>query len=126
MRKIILNILFLIFLTLNGFTCFSQTTTSKIEDESLKVTLYAKYKNQVRAYSIKDFDALFFEFFKESKDASKILSKEEFYTYTIKIAIYSEKQGLLYKSKKDEATSTKEEWFSKNYTDYLATKNFKN
>lgn len=126
MRKIILNILFLILVTLNGFTCFSQTTTSKIEDESLKATLYAKHKNQIRAYSIKDFDALFFEFFKESKDAYKILSKEEFYTYTIKIAIYSEKQGLLYKSKKDEATSTKEEWFSKNYTDYLATKNFKN
>jgi hypothetical protein len=126
MRKIKQNILFLIILNLFGFAGFSQTATAIIEDESMKENLYSQYKNQVRAYTIRDFDALFFAFFTDSKDVAKILTKEEFYTYTIKIAIYSEKQGLLYKAKKDEASNTKEEWFSKNYTDYLATKNSEN
>ena len=126
MRKITLNILFLLLLNRNGFSCFSQTTTSTTEDEGVKTTLYSKYKNQVTAYSIKDFGALFFEFFKESKDNSKILRKEQWYTYTIKIASYSEKQGLVYKSKKDEAKNTKQEWFATNNNEYLATKNSKN
>ena len=50
------------------------------------------------------------------------ITKEEYYTYTIKIAIYSEKLGLLYKNKKDEANTTKQEWFDKNYSDYLTSK----
>jgi hypothetical protein len=87
-----------------------------------KETLYAKYKNEVRAFDRKDFDDLFFEFFQKQGDSKLTLTKEEFYTYTIKIAIYSEKLGLLYKDKKEEAQQAKQDWFSKSYAEYLSTK----
>ena len=64
----------------------------------------------------------FFEFFKKQKDELLTLTKEEFYTYTIKIAIYSEKLGLLYKDQKEDAQRTKQEWIDKSYSDYLNSK----
>jgi hypothetical protein len=50
------------------------------------------------------------------------LTKEEFYGYTIKIAIYSEKLGLLYKDQKEIAQQAKQEWFNKSYSEYLNSK----
>lgn len=90
-------------------------------DGQLKEELYQKYRKEVLRYSMKQYDALFFEFFEKQNDKA-ILTKEEFYTYTIKIAIYSEKHGLLYKDKKAEAERTKQEWFDRNYDDYLKSK----
>jgi len=90
-------------------------------DGQLKEDLYQKYKKEVQRFSKKDFDALFFEFFEKQND-KQILTKEEFYTYSIKIAIYSEKLGLLYKDQKAEAERTKQEWFDRNYQDYLNSK----
>lgn len=92
------------------------------EDATLKEALYKKYKKEVQAYDKNDFDALFFEFFKKQKDKALTLTKEEFYTYTIKIAIYSEKLGLLYKDQKESSQRTKQEWFDKSYSDYLNAK----
>ena len=91
-------------------------------DVQLKETLYKKYKKEVQAYDKNHFDTLFFEFFKKQKDASLTLTQEEFYTYTIKIAIYSEKLGLLYKDQKEDAQRTKQQWFDKSYSDYLNSK----
>ncbi|GEC78514.1 hypothetical protein FAQ01_13840 [Flavobacterium aquatile] len=88
----------------------------------IKETLYAKYKNEVRAFDRRHFDDLFFEYFQKQGDSKITLTKEEFYTYTIKIAIYSEKLGLLYKDKKQEAQQAKQDWFSKSYSEYLSTK----
>lgn len=90
-------------------------------DGQLKEDLYIKYKKEVQHYSKKDFDAMFFEFI-QKEGGSQILTKEEYYTYTIKIAIYSEKLGLLYKDQKAEADRSKQEWFDKNYQDYLKSK----
>ena len=101
---------------------FGQENTAKDPDIEMKGTLYTKYKKQVLAFDKNDFDSLFFEFFQKKNDNKITLSKEEFYTYTIKIAIYSEKLGLLYKSEKDQAQKTKQEWFNKSYTDYLNSK----
>ena len=101
---------------------FGQDNTTKDPDIAMKETLYTKYKKQVLAFDKNDFDALFFEFFQKKNDSKITLSKEEFYTYTIKIAIYSEKLGILYKSEKDQAQKTKQEWFNKSYTDYLNSK----
>ncbi|WP_445453735.1 hypothetical protein [Flavobacterium sp. 25HG05S-40] len=92
------------------------------EDAVLKEELYKKYKKEVQGYDKNDFDALFFEFFKKQKDKTLTLTKEEFYTYTIKIAIYSEKLGLLYKDQKESSQRTKQEWFDKSYSDYLNAK----
>jgi hypothetical protein len=75
----------------------------------------------VRSYDKNDFDTLFFEFFTKQND-EKVLTKDEFYTYTIKIAIYSEKLGMLYKDQKAEADKTKQEWFARSYQDYLNSK----
>jgi len=122
MRKIFLFSTFC-FLFLNvSVVVFGQEKKQNPIDGQLKENLYFKYKKEVQAYSKKDFDALFFEFFQKQSDAKTTLTKEEYYTYTIKIAIYSEKLGLLYKDQKAEAQRTKQEWFDRNYQDYLSSK----
>jgi hypothetical protein len=105
-----------------GVTVFSQEKKLNPVDGQQKENLYFKYKKEVQAYSKKDFDTLFFEFFQKQNDTKTTLTKEEYYTYTIKIAIYSEKLGLLYKDQKAEAQRTKQEWFDKSYQMYLDSK----
>jgi len=101
---------------------FAQEKVSTDPDIIIKETLYKKYRKEVQSYDKNDFDALFFEFFKKQKDKTLTLTQEEFYTYTIKISIYSEKLGLLYKDQKENAQRTKQEWFDKSYSDYLNSK----
>lgn len=101
-------------------TLWAQETASN--DDQLKNELYKKYKKEAQAYDKKKFDELFFEFFRKQKDQSITLTKEDFYSYTIKIAAYSEKLGLLYKDQKETAQKTKQEWFDRNYSDYLNSK----
>ena len=98
---------------------FAQEKANNDTDASVKETLYKKYKKEVQRYDKNDFDALFLEFFRKQHDQALTLTQEEFYTYTIKIAIYSEKLGLLYKDQKAESQKTKQEWFDKSYSDYL-------
>lgn len=122
MKKVVkIPILTLLFFLITSCV-FSQDKITNDPDAGLKETLYKKYKKEVQSYDKKDFDALFFEFFKKQKDQSLTLTQEEFYTYTIKIAIYSEKLGLLYKDQKEVSQRTKQEWFNKNYSDYLKSK----
>jgi hypothetical protein len=109
-----------LFLALANVTYAQEKKTS--EDAQLKEAIYKKYKREVQSYDKKEFDTLFLDFFKKQRDASVTLSQEEFYTYTIKIAIYSEKLGLLYKDQKEESQRAKQEWFDKNYSDYLNSK----
>ena len=122
MRKIIQISLFYLLLFCSTGIALAQEKKSNDPDMQFKETLYAKYKNEVRAFDRKDFDDLFFEFFQKQGDSKLTLTREEFYTYTIKIAIYSEKLGLLYKDKKEEAQQAKQDWFSKSYAEYLSTK----
>ena len=120
-RLIQITIFFFVLFCLTA-AAFGQETSSADSDKPLKETLYTKYKNQVLAFDKKDFDNLFFEFFQKQNDTNLTLTKEEFYGYTIKIAIYSEKLGLLYKDQKEEAQRTKQEWFDKKYSEYLNSK----
>lgn len=122
MRKIIQIAVFYFLLFCTTSISFGQEKVSNDADIVFKETLYAKFKKEVRAYDKNDFDKLFFEFFQKQNDKSLTLSKEEFYTYTIKIACYSEKFGLLYKDQKDESQKAKEDWFNRSYTDYLNSK----
>lgn len=95
----------------------------KTEDQLLKDSLYLKYKSEVINYSLKQFDELFMEFHQKTGANNKeILSKEEFYKYTVKIAIFSERFAKLYPKEKEEALKNKEEWLSKTYEDYLKKK----
>lgn len=122
MRKIIQISIFYLLLFCSTSIAFAQEKKSNDPDMEIKETLYAKYKNEVRSFDRRHFDDLFFEYFQKQGDSKIILTKEEFYTYTIKIAIYSEKLGLLYKDKKQEAQQAKQDWFSKSYSEYLSTK----
>ena len=122
MRKIVQIIFSCILLLGTTTTVLAQTTSASDPDVSLKETIYKKYKKEVQAYDKKDFDTLFFDFFQKQNDSKLTLTKEEYYTYTIKIAIYSEKLGLLYKEQKEESLKAKKEWFDKAYSDYLKTK----
>ena len=117
--KIVMS-LFLIIASSLGI--FGQEKSTATSDTQVKEVLYSKYKKEVLAYSKKEYDALFFEFFQKQNDNKNTLTKEEYYTYTIKIGIYAEKLGLLYKDQKAEARRTKQEWFDKAYQDYLITK----
>ena len=121
MKKAIRLILFT-FLILVATNVLAQEKAMNDSDSEIKEVLYKKYKKEVQAYDKKEFDALFFDYFKKQKDQNVTLTKEEFYSYTIKIAIYSEKLGLLYKDQKEEAQRTKQEWFDKSYVDYLNSK----
>lgn len=121
--KKLTRVLFITFLFLMANSkAFAQDKTTNDVDIQVKEALYKKYKKEVQSYDKNKFDALFFEFFKKQKDKSVTLTQEEFYTYTIKIAIYSEKLGLLYKDQKEESQRTKQEWFDKSYSDYLNSK----
>jgi hypothetical protein len=111
---------FLFFCATNS--AFAQESKINNPDADLQQAYYKKYKNEVRAYDRRKFDDLFFEYMDKQNNKDIILTKEEFYSYTIKIAIYSEKLGLLYKDKKDEAQKAKQDWFDKNYADYLNSK----
>lgn len=122
MRKIIQISIFYLLLFCSTSIAFAQEKKLNDPDIQIKETLYTKYKNEVRAFDRRNFDDLFFEYFQKQGDSKLTLTKEEFYTYTIKIAIYSEKLGLLYKDKKEEAQQAKEDWFSKSYSEYLSTK----
>lgn len=122
MKKVIQIVIFSLLMLCATINVFGQIKASNDPDIELKQTLYIKYKKQVLAYDKNDFDTLFFEFFQKQNDAKIKLTKEEFYTYTIKIAIYSEKLGLLYKNQKKESEKTKQEWFERSYSDYLKSK----
>ena len=93
------------------------------ETEILKDSIYTKNRAEVLNYSLKQFDELFMEFHQKTGANNKeILSKEEFYTYTVKIAIFSERFAKLYPKEKEEAKKNKKEWLAKTYEDYLKKK----
>lgn len=121
MRKIFQLLLLFSMLFFSNELLLAQDKPQTDADKVIKEQLYKKYRRQVLAYDKNKFDTLFFDFIK-AQSASKVLTKEEFYTYTVKIAIYSEKLGLLYKDKKQEAQQTKQEWLARSYNDYLNSK----
>jgi hypothetical protein len=122
MKKII-QFAYLLFLFMGVTnTAFGQEKATNNPDVQLKETLYIKYKREAQTFDKKAFDNLFLEFFQKQRDPKLMLTKEEYYAYTLKIAAYSEKLGLLYKDQKEASQRTKEEWFGKNYSDYLNSK----
>lgn len=122
MRKIIQIAVFFSLIFCATSQSFGQQAASVDPDITIKETIYTKYKKEVLSFDKKDFDTLFFEFFLKQSDSKITLTKEEYYTYTIKIAIYSEKLGLLYKDQKEESDKAKQEWFNKSYAEYLKSK----
>jgi hypothetical protein len=122
MKRLIQMLIFSLLIFCSTADAFAQDKVSNDPDSQLKETIYTKYKKQVLSFNKNDFDNLFFEFFQKQNDNKITLTKEEFYGYTIKIAIYSEKLGLLYKDQKEIAQQAKQEWFNKSYSEYLNSK----
>lgn len=100
----------------------AQEATAVAPDQLLKESLYSKSRVKVLNFSLKQFDALFFEFFDKKLDPNVLLSKEEFYTYTMQIAAFSERLAKLYPDQKELAAENKKKWFDENYEDYLLSK----
>lgn len=122
MQRLIQILIFFILIFCSTANAFGQDKVSNDSDTQLKEMIYTKYKKQVLSFDKNDFDTLFFEFFQKQNDNRITLTKEEFYGYTIKIAIYSEKLGLLYKDQKEMAQQAKQEWFNRSYSEYLNSK----
>ncbi|MBX9807930.1 MAG: hypothetical protein K2X95_09055 [Flavobacteriaceae bacterium] len=118
MKKIISILTFTLFVNL----LYAQEKKVNTADVLLKENIYNENKKKVTNYSLKEFDALFFEFFEKKSNPDIVLTKEEFYTYTIKIALFSDRLAVLYPKEKETAAKNKEKWFAENYEDYLLTK----
>ena len=118
MNKIIL--VFLAIISLNSV--LAQEVKANSADDVLKETIYKANKTKVLNYSLKDFEKLFFEFNDKKFDQNVLLSKEEFYTYTVKIAIFSDRLATLYPKEKEVAEASKKKWLSESYEDYLLSK----
>ena len=73
---------FLLLLLFPASVVFSQKQ-EKTADDVFKQKIYAACKRKIVTYTLKDFDALFFEFFKKQNDQNLVLSKEEFYNYLV-------------------------------------------
>lgn len=99
---------------------FTQNSDSNITDTE-KELLYSKFSKEVKNYSLKQFEKLFFEF-QQKSFSNQILTKDEFYDYTIKIAAFSERYAGLYPKEKEAAEQNKQMWLSKTYSDYLQSK----
>jgi len=124
MKQVQFSIAFSIifFFTASCWTLNAQEIKVADKDMSLKETIYNENKVKVLNYSLKEFDALFFEFFDKKLDASLLLTKEEFYTYTVQIAIFSDRLAALYPDQKEIAATNKKKWFAEAYEDYLVLK----
>lgn len=100
----------------------AQTSDANSADALLKEQIYNANKKIVINYSMKDFDTLFFEFSDKKSDPNILLTKEEFYNYTIKIAAFSDRLAKLYPKEKEVAEASKKKWFAEKYEDYLLSK----
>ena len=118
MKKIIIILGFLVSLT----STFAQEKKENSADDLLKHSIYNENKTKVLNYSMGDFEKLFFEFNDKKFDPNILLTKEEFYTYTVKIAAFSDRLAALYPKEKEVAAESKKKWLSESYEDYLLSK----
>ena len=117
-----INIILIFVMVLSFSSIKSQEITVNTKDAFLKERIYEKNKIKILNYSMRQFDALFFEFSDKKSDVNLVLTKEEFYNYTIQIAIFSDRLASLYPAEKEMAEKSKEKWFAESYEDYLLSK----
>jgi hypothetical protein len=124
MKGIKLSFLFTImfFFAFFSWTVNAQEKIINSNDTLLKETIYNENRVKVSNFSLKEFDTLFFEFFDKKSNTNLVLTKEEFYKYTIQIAAFSDRLAALYPDQKEIAAENKKKWFAENYEDYLLYK----
>lgn len=121
MRAYLQFILFLSLIFSINTTC-AQTNKPSIDDQLLQDSIYKSNKKRILNFSMKEFDTLFFEFFSRKNDPDILLTKTEFYNYTVQIAAFSDRLAKLYPDQKEVAEQNKEHWLSERYEDYLEYK----
>lgn len=122
MRRLLKLILFLFLIIPISNSMYAQSKKLSIDDQLLQDSIYKSNKKKVLNFSMKEFDALFFEYFKRKNDADIILTKIEFYNYTVQIATFSDRLAKLYPEQKEVAAKNKEQWLSESYEEYLQFK----
>lgn len=122
MRKLLQIALFTILIILINTTTYAQNKKLSVEDQLIQDSIYKSNKKKVLNFSMKDFDALFFEYFNRKNDPNVVLTKKDFYNYTVQIAAFSDRLSSLYPDQKEVAAQNKEQWLSESYEDYLQYK----
>jgi hypothetical protein len=112
----------MLFFTFSFWSVNAQEKIVSDNDMLLKETIYNENRVKVLNFSLKEFDALFFDFFDKKSNPNLVLTKEEFYKYTIQIAVFSDRLAALYPDQKEIAAENKKKWFAENYEDYLLSK----
>ena len=108
--------------TLSFWSVKAQEKKESGNDMLLKETIYNENRVKVLNFSLKEFGGLFFEYFDKKSNPSLILTKEEYYKYTIQIAAFSDRLAALYPAEKEIAAANKKKWFAETYEDYLVYK----
>lgn len=122
MRRL-LKLFFICFLILSvNDISYSQVKKLSVDDQILQDSIYKSNKKKVLNFSMKEFDALFFEYFNRKNDPNITLTKTEFYNYTVQIATFSDRLAHLYPDQKEIAATNKEKWLSESYEEYLQYK----
>ncbi len=122
MRDLFIKIIVMNFVIVSSSYVFAQTEKKPNADDLMKEGIFLRNKSKVLNYSMKDFEKLFFEFSEKKYDSNIILSKEEFYNYTVKIGIFSDRLVALYPAEKEIAEESKKRWLAENYEEYLMSK----
>lgn len=122
MSRILQLMLFCSLIFLINTVTYAQTKKLSIDDRLLQDSIYKSNKKKVLNFSMKDFDALFFDYFKDKSNPDVILTKTQFYNYTVQIATFSDRLSILYPAQKEVAAKNKEQWLSESYEDYLLFK----
>lgn len=122
MRRLLQFLIFIFLIILINNTAYAQTKKLSVDDQLIQDSIYKSKKKKVLNFSMKEFDALFFEYFNRKNDPNVVLTKKEFYNYTVQIATFSDRLSSLYPEQKEIAAKNKEKWLSENYEDYLQYK----
>lgn len=122
MPRLLSLFLFCFLLFMSNANILAQTKKFSIDDQLIQDSIYKSNKKKVLNFSMKDFNAVFQEYFNRRSDPNILLSKVEFYNYTVQIATFSDRLAALYPEQKEVAAQNKEEWLSKSYEEYIQYK----
>ncbi|MFH7003672.1 hypothetical protein [Flavobacterium bizetiae] len=122
MRRLLQFVLFVFLIILINNTTYAQVKKLSVDDQLIQDSIYKSKKKKVLNFSMKEFDTLFFEYFNRKNDPNVVLTRKDFYNYTVQIATFSDRLSALYPDQKEVAAENKEKWLSESYEDYLQYK----
>lgn len=122
MRRLLQIVLFISLIILINDTTYAQVKKLSVDDQLIQDSIYKSNKKKVLNFSMKEFDTLFFEYFNRKNDPNVVLTRKDFYNYTVQIATFSDRLSSLYPDQKEVAAQNKEKWLSESYEDYLQYK----